>query len=48
MSETNLAALPEKSNANEMFSTEHSWMVQCLSLAALGLVTYMHIAPMIV
>jgi hypothetical protein len=32
---------------NEMFSSEHGWMVQCLSLAALGLMTYLHIAPMI-
>ncbi len=31
----------------EMFSSEHGWMVQCLSLAALGLMTYLHIAPII-
>jgi hypothetical protein len=48
MSETNLTTSPEKSDVDMTFNSEHSWMVQCLSLAALGLVTYMHIAPMIV
>jgi hypothetical protein len=31
----------------EAFSSEHAWMVQCLSLAALGLLTYLHVAPII-
>ena len=35
------------SETNDTFQSEHSWMVQCLSLAALALVTYMHLAPMI-
>jgi hypothetical protein len=48
MSETtNVVTSPEKSEVNEHFSSEHAWMVQCLSLAALGLLTYLHIAPMI-
>jgi len=46
MSETNIA-LPENSDAQMTFASEHSWMVQCLSLAALGLLTYLHIAPVI-
>ncbi len=29
------------------FQTEHSWMVQCLSLAMVGLLAYMHIAPLV-
>jgi hypothetical protein len=48
MSETNLTMSPEKSDVDMTFRSENSWMVQCLSLAALGLVTYIHIAPMIV
>ena len=31
----------------DAFSSEHAWMVQCLSLAALGLLTYLHVAPII-
>jgi hypothetical protein len=38
---------PEKSDVTAAFESEHAWMVQCLSLAALGLLTYLHIAPMI-
>ncbi|MEY2665441.1 MAG: hypothetical protein RLZZ480_546 [Candidatus Parcubacteria bacterium] len=49
MSETtNVTTTPEKSPVDATFNSEHAWMVQCLSLAALGLLTYMHIAPMIV
>lgn len=44
MSEQESVVTPQK---NEMFSSEHGWMVQCLSLAALGLMTYLHIAPII-
>lgn len=33
--------------SEDLFASEHAWMVQCLSLAALGLLTYLHIAPMI-
>ena len=47
MSETNITTSPEKSDVVEAFSSEHAWMVQCLSLAALGLLTYLHIAPMV-
>ena len=36
-----------KSDIEMTFSGEHSWMVQCLSLATLGLLTYLHIAPMV-
>ncbi len=32
---------------NMTFNTEHSWMVQCLSLAMVGLLTYLHLAPII-
>ncbi len=31
----------------DAFSSEDAWMVQCLSLAALGLLTYLHVAPII-
>ena len=44
MNEQDSVATPQ---TNEMFSSEHGWMVQCLSLAALGLMTYLHIAPII-
>lgn len=27
------------------FRSENSWMVQCLSLATVGMLAYMHIAP---
>lgn len=27
------------------FASEDSWMVQCLSLATIGMLAYMHIAP---
>ncbi len=34
--------------SNKMtFQTEHSWMVQCLSLAMVGLLTYLQIAPLV-
>jgi hypothetical protein len=46
MSETNITS-PEKSDVTSAFESEHAWMVQCLSLSALGLLTYLHIAPMI-
>ena len=46
MSDTTTVVTSEK-NVNDNFSSEHAWMVQCLSLAALGLLTYLHIAPMI-
>lgn len=29
------------------FSNEDSWMVQCLNLAALGMLAYLHIAPVV-
>ncbi|MFT7645227.1 MAG: hypothetical protein ACI9BF_000903 [Candidatus Paceibacteria bacterium] len=29
------------------FQGENSWMVQCLSLAAVALLGYMHIAPVV-
>jgi hypothetical protein len=29
------------------FQTEHSWIIQCLSLATVGLLAYMQIAPAI-
>ena len=29
------------------FQSENSWMVQCLSLAMLGTLTYLYIAPMV-
>lgn len=45
MQETQIVSTPTKSDP---FTSEHAWMVQCLSLAALGLLTYLHIAPMIV
>jgi hypothetical protein len=45
MQETQIVSTPPKSE--DMFTSEHAWMVQCLSLAALGLLTYLHIAPMI-
>lgn len=44
MSETTNAS--PKIDASPLQS-EHAWMVQCLSLAALGLLTYLHIAPII-
>ena len=33
---------------NITFQTENSWMVQCLSLATIGVLAYMQIAPAIV
>ena len=42
--ETNVAPTGVTQDA---FSSEHAWMVQCLSLAALGLLTYLHVAPII-
>jgi hypothetical protein len=49
MSETTSVVSAEKVDMKEeAFSSEHAWMVQCLSLAALGLLTYLHIAPTIV
>jgi hypothetical protein len=36
-----------QSDIDMTFSGQHSWMVQCLSLATLGLLTYLHIAPMV-
>jgi hypothetical protein len=49
MSETTPIIATEKVDMKEeAFSSEHAWMVQCLSLAALGLLTYLHIAPTIV
>ena len=38
---------PEKSGTKDKFASEDAWMVQCLSLAALGFLTYLQIAPMI-
>ncbi len=29
------------------FQTEDSWLVQCLSLALIGMLTYLHIATII-
>lgn len=48
MSEQPIAAIAApKSDVQMTFNSEHAWMVQCLSLAALGLLTYLHIAPII-
>jgi hypothetical protein len=47
MSESTQMTSPEKSDVEMTFNSEHAWMVQCLSLAALGLLTYLHIAPII-
>ncbi len=33
---------------NEMtFMSEDAWVVQCFSLAAIGMLAYMHIAPVV-
>jgi len=32
---------------NMTFQSENSWMVQCLSLAMIGMLTYMQIAPIV-
>lgn len=32
---------------NMTFQSEHAWMVQCLSLAMIGLLTYLNLAPII-
>ncbi len=45
MSETNISS--PKGDVEMTFASEHAWMVQCLSLAMLGLLTYLHIAPMV-
>lgn len=29
------------------FQSENAWMVQCLSLATIGMLAYMHIAPVV-
>jgi hypothetical protein len=29
------------------FNSENSWMVQCLSLATIGMLAYMQIAPVV-
>ena len=42
MSETNITTEPEKSEVVDAFSSEHAWMVQCLSLAALALMVYIN------
>ncbi len=34
-------------NNNMTFQSEHSWIVQCLSLAMLGVLTYLHLAPIV-
>ena len=47
MSETKVVMSPEKSDSELTFNSEHSWMVQCLSLATLGLLTYLHVAPVV-
>jgi hypothetical protein len=46
MSETNVVSV-EKTDIEETFNSQHSWMVQCLSLATLGLLTYLHVAPVV-
>ncbi|MCB9814643.1 hypothetical protein H6784_04475 [Candidatus Nomurabacteria bacterium] len=37
----------QTSNKQSVFQSENAWMVQCLSLATIGLLTYIHIAPMV-
>lgn len=37
---------PDVDMANT-FSNENSWIVQCLSLATIGVLAYFHIAPVI-
>lgn len=34
-------------NNKMTFQSENSWMVQCLSLATIGMLAYMHIAPVV-
>ena len=29
------------------FSSENAWVVQCFSLATIGMLAYMHIAPVV-
>jgi hypothetical protein len=47
MSETNNMPALDGSDVKMTFASEHAWMVQCLSLAMLGLLTYLHIAPIV-
>lgn len=47
MSETKVVMSPQKSDVEMTFNSENSWMVQCLSLATLGLLTYLHVAPVV-
>lgn len=42
MSETTTPAEVEKTEVVDAFSSEHAWMVQCLSLAALALMVYIN------
>ena len=37
----------QSTDEKQTFSNENSWIVQCLSLAALGLVTYQYLGTMI-
>ena len=32
---------------SDPFSSENTWMVHCLSLAAVGLLSYLHLAPLV-
>ena len=47
MSEVLQEGSSPKSDIQMTFQSENAWMVQCLSLAALGMLTYLHLAPMI-
>lgn len=47
MSEVSPDISQKNSDMQQTFANENSWMVQCLSLAALGMMTYLHLAPLI-
>lgn len=35
------------SKSEDQFSSENTWMVHCLSLATIGMLAYMQLAPII-
>jgi hypothetical protein len=37
--------MEESHDMKMTFANENSWMVQCLSLATIGVLAYFHIAP---
>jgi len=37
-----------KNQVDNTFANEDSWAIQCLTLAALGMLSYMHIAEMVI